>query len=122
MLLHLCDSGENVFALIADTGVEIASIRPDLLAALSTLFLQINFVTALSSRFSIALSSAQTVVMTYSDDASHTNGAQVYGVIETLLDKCRALRALIADMSADTNGVAPADAAAALATAFGKFA
>ena len=122
VLLQCCDSGQDVFALIADTGIETATIRPEVLSELCEMFLQINFITALSSRFSIALSSTQTIVMTYSDYATRTTGAQLFTVVESLLEKCRSLRQLILEM-----GVASEDApgegdSAARYAAFGKFA
>jgi|LauGreDrversion4_2_1035121.scaffolds.fasta_scaffold310838_3 hypothetical protein len=93
--LHLCDSGDDLFALIGDTGIDLQPLSPAAALDLTCLCLQINFSAILSSRFAIGQSPDKTMVLTCSDHASRLNGRLVFDLIEDLLDKTRILRQMI---------------------------
>lgn len=105
--LHLCDSGDDLFALIGDTGLDLQTLSPTAALDLTSLFLQINFSSILSSRLTIAQSSENTVVMTCSDHASRLDGRQLFDLIEDLLDKTRLLRQMIAERISAASGSDP---------------
>lgn len=121
ILLQICDSGHGDFAMIADTGIDTTSLRPDVLPNLMELFLQINFATAITSRFSIGLSSEQTIVMTYSDCATRTTGFQLFELMESLLEQVRSLRQMIQDINTDTEPL-PSEGPITALQLMGKFA
>lgn len=105
--LHLCDSGDDLFALIGDTGLDLQSLAPAAALELTSLFLQINFSTILSSRFAIGQSPEKTLVLTCSEHASRLDGRQLFDLIENLLDKTRILRQMIEERVLADAGSAP---------------
>ena len=99
IVVRLCESEGDLFAIIADTGVNLSSLSPEAQLEAARLFLQINFVTPLSSRISIAQSPEQTIVATCSDYATRLTGPKLFDLLEIVIDKTRALKEVIADLN-----------------------
>jgi hypothetical protein len=119
IMVQLCESEGDLFAVVADTGLDLATLPPEAQLEAATLFLQINFVTPLSSRIAIAQSPAQTIVITCSEHATRLTGAQLFDLVEVVLEKTRILKELIADFAGDGSS----DASEAPAAHFvGRFA
>lgn len=93
--LHLCDSGDDLFAVIGDTGLDLQPLSPAAALDLTCLCLQINFSAILASRYAIGQSPNKTMVLTCSDHASRLTGRQLFDLIEDLLDKTRILQQMI---------------------------
>jgi len=119
IVLSLSYSGEDVFAVFADTSIARSTLHASAFAELADLFLQINFATSLSSRFSVALSSEGTVVMMCTDHVSRISGQHLFVLIESLLNKCRMLRETISEFANAPPG--PASGMAAMHEAMGRF-
>jgi hypothetical protein len=119
IVLSLSYSGEDVFAVFADTSIARSTLRASAFAELADLFLQINFATSLSSRFSVALSSEGTVVMMCTDHVSRISGQHLFVLIESLLNKCRMLRETISEFANAPPD--PASGMAAMHEAMGRF-
>jgi len=99
IVVRICESTGDLFAIIADTGIDLSSLPPEAQLEAAKLFLQINFITPLSSGISIALSPEQTIVATCSDYATRLTGPQLFDLLEIVLEKTRALKELIADLN-----------------------
>jgi hypothetical protein len=101
IFITLADSGSDLFALIADTGIHFESVKKEKIIELLTLSLQVNFITVLSSCISVALSDKNIFVITYSDYASRINGRELFEIIETVLDKTKTLKKIIVDIGSE---------------------
>lgn len=97
IMIQFCESEGDLFAVVADTGVDLSAMPPAVQLEATKLFLQINFVTPLSSRIAIAQSPEQTIVITCSEYATRLTGAQLFDLVEVVLEKTRVLKELIAD-------------------------
>ncbi len=98
IMVQFCESEGDLFAVVADTGLDLSAMPPEVQLDATRLFLQINFVTPLSSRIAIAQSPEQTIVITCSEYATRLTGAQLFDLVEVVLEKTRALKELITDL------------------------
>ena len=105
--MHLCDAEGDLLALISDTGIDLTTLKPEAQLAASNIFLQINFITPLATRFSIALSPQQTIAVTISEHISCLTGSRLFDLIEVMLEKTRLIKGLIDELIEDGSNAVP---------------